>query len=388
LNIFQKCYDYNRAEIAKEQGYYPYFKAIQSEAGSEVIVDGRKMIMIGSNNYLGLTEHPKIKEASIKAIEKYGTGCTGSRFLNGTLDLHEELEHRLAGFFRKEAALCFSTGFQSNLGTLAGVALKNDLIFTDRSNHASIVDGCRLSLARAVMFKHGDMEDLERLLSEANDKSGKLIVTDGIFSMEGDIAKLPKICELAKKYGAQVMVDDAHSIGVLGEGRGTAAHFRIEDQVDIIMGTFSKSFASIGGFIVSEQPVIEFLKHTSRPLIFSASMPPSAVATVLAVLDIIESEPERREKLWANTRKMHAGFKELGYDTGNSETPIIPLIAGEDMKTFHLWKSFFDAGIFTNPIIAPAVEPGGSLLRTSYMATHTNEQLDRILDVAANLRKD
>lgn len=387
MDIFDKCYNYTRSKEARADGYYPYFQEIESGAGNEVVIKGRQVIMIGSNNYLGLTEHPSVVEASIRAIEKYGSGCTGSRFLNGTLDLHVELERKLAKFLRKEECLTFSTGFQSNLGTLAGLGLKDDMIFCDRSNHASIIDGCRLSFARVVKYKHSDMEDLERLLKDSNDKAGKLIVTDGVFSMEGDIAKLPEICDLARKYNARVMVDDAHSIGVLGEGRGTAAHFGVEDKVDIIMGTFSKSFGSIGGFIVSEEAVIDFLKHTSRPLIFSASMPPSAVATVLAALDIIEKEPERREMLWKNTEKMQKGFKEIGYNTGTSETPIIPLVIGEDLKTFFIWKEFFNAGIFTNPVIAPAVEPGYSMLRTSYMATHNDEELDRVLEVSAELIK-
>jgi 8-amino-7-oxononanoate synthase len=388
LDIFDKCFNYTRSKDAKAAGYYPYFQAIQSAAGNEVMVDGRQMIMIGSNNYLGLTQHPEVIEASVKATEKYGSGCTGSRFLNGTLDIHVELEDNLAKFFRKEAALCFSTGFQSNLGTLAGVAFKDDLIFTDRANHASIFDGCRLSFARVVKYKHSDMEDLERLLVDANEKAGKIIVTDGVFSMEGDIANVPGICALAKKYNARVMVDDAHSVGVLGDGRGTAAHFGCEDDVDITMGTFSKSFGSIGGFIVAAEPVIDFLKHTSRPLIFSASMPPSAVASVLAALRLIEKEPERREKLMANAQRMLAGFKDLGFNTGPSETPIIPLVIGEEMATFFFWRKMFDAGIFTNPVIPPAVEQGGSLIRTSYMATHTGEELDKVLEVAGAVARE
>jgi 8-amino-7-oxononanoate synthase len=382
LDIFDKCFNYTRSKIAKAKGYYPYFNPIESAAGNEVKIKGRDIIMIGSNNYLGLTQHPAIIEASKKAIEKYGSGCTGSRFLNGTLDIHEEMEAKLAKFFHKEAALTFSTGYQTNLGALSGVALKGDVIICDRANHASIIDGCRLSFAKLVKYKHNDMEDLERTLVDISPKVGKLIVTDGVFSMEGDIADLPSICRLAKKFGARVMVDDAHSIGVLGEGRGTAAHFGVEDQVDIIMGTFSKSFASIGGFIAAESAVIEFLKHNSRPLIFSASMAPSAVATVITALDIIEKEPERREQLWHNTRKVHEGYRKIGYNMGESATPIIPLKVGDDMQTFGLWKRLFEEGIFTNPIISPAVDPGNALLRTSYMSTHTDAELNRVLDAA------
>lgn len=389
MDLFDKCRNYTRAREAMAAGFYPYFKVIQSGAGSEVIIDGRKMIMIGSNNYLGLTQHPKVKEAAIKAVEKYGSSCTGSRFLNGTLDLHEELEKKLAQFVGKEAALVFSTGFQTNLGTIATVIGKDDLIFADRDNHASIVDGCRLSFGKTIKFRHNDMEDLERLLAQNKNTSGKLVAVDGVFSMGGDIVDLPKIVELAQKYNAKVFVDDAHSIGVLGEnGRGTAEHFGLTDQVDIIMGTFSKSFASLGGFIAADEVVIHYIKHHSRALIFSASMPPAAVAAVIASLEVMQKEPERREKLWANTKKMREGFTQLGFDTGNSQTPIIPIVIGEDVKTFYFWKALFDNGIFANPAIAPAVPPGRSIIRTSYMATHTEEQLDRVLHTFERLGKE
>lgn len=371
-------------------GVYPFFHAIQSGASSEVIIDGRKLIMIGSNNYLGLTQHPKVKEAAMKATKNYGSGCTGSRYLNGTLTLHEELEERLANFMQRDAALVFSTGFQTNQGTLSSIVDKDDLIFADRQNHASIVDGCRLAFGKTLKFKHNDMDDLDRLLNNnSHNSNGKLIVSDGVFSMEGDIINLPKMVELAKKYQIRIMIDDAHSIGVLGKhGRGTAEHFGLQDQVDIVMGTFSKSLASLGGFIASDEDVIHYIKHHSRAFIFSASMPPSAVAAVIAALDVIENEPERIERLWKNVRKMKKGFDELGFDTGKSESPIIPIVVGEDLQVFKFWKMLFDNGIFANPAISPAVEPGRGLIRTSYMATHTEDILDRVLEIFAKIGKE
>ncbi len=388
MDIFEKCFCYTAAKEARESGYYPYFKPIESGQGSQVIIRGRRMIMIGSNNYLGLTSHPKLKEAAIKAVEKYGSGCTGSRFLNGTLDIHEELEAKLAEFMGKEAALVFSTGFQTNLGTISTVVGRGDIVITDRADHASILDGCRLSFGKLMKFKHNDMEDLERVLKTCG-KKGKLIVVDGIFSMEGDIADLPNIVKLAKRYGARVMVDDAHSIGVLGEnGRGTAEHFDLMDEVDIVMATFSKSFASIGGFVVAKEEVIDFIKHNSRALIFSASPPPASVAVVLAALEIIKDEPERRRKLWENARMMLEGFKGMGFDTGTSQTPVVPIIIGDQMKTFIFWRQLFNEGIFANPAIPPAVPPGRSLIRTSYMATHTKDELNRVLEVFGKVGKD
>jgi 8-amino-7-oxononanoate synthase len=383
VDLFEKCYRFTRAKEAMAAGIYPYFRAIESGTDTQVVIDGRQVIMIGSNNYLGLTQDPRVKKAAQEAIERFGSGCTGSRFLNGTLALHEELEERLAAFMKREAALVFSTGFQTNLGTIATIVGKDDLIFADRDNHASIVDGCRLAFGKTVKYRHNDMSDLERVLKMyADDDGGKLIVTDGVFSMGGDIVDLPRLVTIAKKYGARIMIDDAHSIGVLGQhGRGTAEHFGLEDQVDIVMGTFSKSFASIGGFIAGDEPVIHYIKHHSRSLIFSASPPPAAVATVLACLDIIEKEPERRERLWEITNKMRRGFRELGFNTGNSQTPIIPIIIGEDEKTFAFWKALFENGVYANPVISPAVPPGMSLIRTSYMATHKDEELDRVLEV-------
>ncbi len=388
MDIFERCFNFNDADEVKSLGVYPYFRAISSGQDTEVIIEGKKMIMIGSNNYLGLTSHPKVKEAAIKAVEKFGSGCSGSRFLNGTLELHEELERRLARFIQKEAALVFSTGFQTNLGTISTLVNRKDYVIIDRSDHASIVDACRLSFGEVLKFKHNDMDDLARILSNCDDKGGKLITIDGVFSMEGEIAPLPDIVKLAQKYNARVMVDDAHSIGVLGDhGRGTAEHFGLEKEVDLVMGTFSKSFASLGGFIAGPERVINYIKHTSRALIFSASPPPAAVAACLAALDIIEAEPERRERLWDITRRMHKEYKSLGFNIGGTQTPIIPIFIGDDMKTFQVWKMLSDEGIFVNPIISPAVSPGFQLIRTSYTATHTDEQMDRVLEAFEKVGK-
>lgn len=388
MDLFQKCKEFTTAREVMAKGLYPFFNPISSGADTEVIINGRKIIMIGSNNYLGLTSHPKVKLAAIEAIERYGSGCTGSRYLNGTLDIHEKLERRLAKFMKKESALVFSTGFQTNLGTISSLVHKGDFMITDRADHASIVDGCRLSFGKVLKFKHSDMADLERVLSLCDKEGGKMIITDGVFSMEGDIANLPEMTKLAKKYDARILVDDAHSIGVLGEnGRGTAEHFGLDDEVDLVMGTFSKSFASIGGFIAGTEQAIHYIKHHARALIFSASMPPSAVATCLAALDIIESEPERRTRLWEITDRMQEEYKNMGFDIGPTQTPIIPLYIGDNMKCFQFWKMLFDEGIFTNPIISPAVPPGSQLLRTSYTATHTNRQMDRVLDVFQRVGK-
>ena len=383
MSIFDKCFQYYPiVERAKRTGFYPYFRAIDSEPDRRVIIKGKELLMFGSNNYLGLTTHPKLKKAAIDAIKKYGTGCTGSRFLNGTLDLHEELEAKLADFFGKEDCIVFSTGFQTNLGIVSALARKGDVVITDKLDHASIVDGCRLSYGAVKRYLHNSMKDLDKVLKGIKKDTGKLIVVDGIFSMEGDIADLPGIVKLAKEYNAKVMVDDAHAVGVLGKrGAGTAEHFGLEDSVDLVMGTFSKSFATIGGFVVGEKKVITFIRHQARALIFSASIPPPAAATVLAALEIIKQEPERRKKLWHNTRKMLKGLKELGYDIGSSETPIIPLMIGDDIKTINFWHELYEDGIFANPIIPPAVPPGRSLIRTSYMATHTDEDLDEALDI-------
>ncbi|MCJ7748601.1 MAG: pyridoxal phosphate-dependent aminotransferase family protein [Desulfobacterales bacterium] len=380
MDVFEKCLKiFEVTEGLKKSGYYFFFRKLESPQDSEVVVDGRRVIMVGSNNYLGLTNHPRVKEAAIKAIEKFGSGCAGSRFLNGNLEIHEELETKLARFFRKEAALVFATGYQTNLGTIGALLGRNDVAILDKYDHASIIDGCRLSFGQAKKFRHNDMKDLERVLQGTKDK-GKLIIVDGVFSMEGDIADLPNIVKLAKAYGARVMVDDAHAVGVLGQGgRGTAEHFGLEDQVDLIMGTYSKSLAAIGGFVVGSRVVIDCIKHTGRSMIFSASLPPALVASVSAALDIIEEQPQLRTQLWKNTHKMLKGYKELGYDTGTSETPIIPIIIKDSIKTYEMCKLLFENGVFVNAVVSPAVPPGRELLRTSYMATHTEEQLDRVL---------
>lgn len=378
-DIFEKCFKFDKAKILMSHNLYPFFRVIETAQDPEIIIKGRKMIMVGSNNYLGLTNHPKVKEAAIEAIKKYGTGCAGSRFLNGTLDIHVNLEEKLARFMGKEAALIFSTGFQVNLGVISALVGKDDVVIIDKMDHASIIDGCRLSFGEIKKFRHNDMTDLERILNEYEERD-KLIVVDGIFSMEGDIANLPEIVSLAKKYGARTMVDDAHSIGVLGKnGRGTAEHFGLENEVDLIMGTYSKSLASIGGFISGSADIIHYIKHIARSFIFSASPTPASVASVSAALDIIENEPERREKLWKNTRKMLNGFKELGFEVGPSQTPIIPIVVGEDQNAFTMAMMIQEEGVFANVAVTPAVPAGRALIRTSYMATHTDEQLDRVL---------
>ncbi len=386
--IFTKCRDFTRAREVMAAGIYPYFTEIASAQETEVMIEGKRVLMLGSNSYLGLTCHPRVKEAAKQAIDKYGTGCAGSRFLNGTLDLHRQLEERLADFFRMEAALVFSTGFQSNLGTISALVGKNDQVVIDRLDHASIIDGTRLGFGKIRKFLHNDMEDLERVLDNCP-PGPKLIVVDGIFSMEGDIARLPEIVRLAQRHGAQVMVDDAHSVGVLGaHGRGTAEHFGLEKEVDLIMTTFSKSLASIGGCVAGKEEVIHYLKHHSRALIFSASLPPSAVATVLACLDIIDEEPERRERLWEITAKMKKAFVELGFDTGKSESPIIPLFIGDLARAFQIRRILLDRGVFVNPVVPPAVPPDEALIRTSFMATHTDDQLDFALEAFEKAGKE
>lgn len=379
-DIFKKCLDYTSAKEAIAAGVYPYFHVLDSGQDTEVIINGKRTIMIGSNNYLGLTSDERVKAAAQAALSKYGTGCSGSRFLNGTLDLHVEIEKKLASFVHKEAALTFSTGFQTNLGVISAIAGRNDYILSDRANHASILDGCRLSFAKLVKYRHNDMEDLERLLKNIPDNCGRLIVTDGVFSMEGDICKLPEIVKLARKYEARILVDDAHGLGVLGKcGRGTAEHFNLEDDVDIIMGTFSKSLASLGGFIAAKEDVIHYIKHVSRPFIFSASVPPASVAAAMESLRILETEPERITRLWENAQFMKDGFIALGLSVGNSETPVVPVMTGDDYRTFKIAKELLEEGVYVNPVISPAVKIGEALLRTSYTSTHTREQLEYAL---------
>lgn len=380
MGLFNKCYNFSRAEEAMKSGMYPYFTPIQKVRRNKVRVDGKRMIMVGSNNYLGLLDHPRVQKAARKAVTRYGVATCGSRFLNGTLDIHVELEKRLAEFLGKEESIVFSTGFQTNLGIISTLAGKGDFVFADRGDHASIVDACRLSFANVHKFKHNDIKDLERLLSSEDREAGKLIVVDGVFSMEGDLSNLPEIVPIAKKYNAKILVDDAHGVGVLGKnGRGTAEHFGLEDEIDLLMGTFSKSFASLGGYVAGDRKVIQYIKHHARSLIFSASMTPPSVATVLATLEIIETEPERRKRLWDITKKMKSGLEDLGFDTGPTETPIIPVIIRNDELTFMLWKMLRKDGIFTNPVIYPAVPKDQTLIRTSYSASHTEIELNKVL---------
>ena len=377
LNAREKSAAYLAAERAQASGAYPYFRAIESAQDTEVMIGGQKMLMFGSNSYLGLTNHPKVKEAAIRAIEQYGTGNAGSRFLNGTLDIHLELENRLAAYVGKAAALVFSTGFQVHLGVIACLAGRNDYILLDEYNHASIIDGSRLSFARVVKYKHNDMNDLAQKLSRLPAEAVKLIVVDGVFSMEGDIVKLPEMAALAEYFAGSIMVDDAHGLGVLGEqGAGTASHFNLTDQVDLIMGTFSKSLASLGGFIAGDAAVIQYLKHHARSLIFSASMAPASVASALAALDIIQAEPERIAQLWANTRYTTKLLRQAGLELGPTQTPIIPVYVRDNDLTFRVTKQLQDAGIFVNPVVAPAVPADATLIRLSIMATHTYPQIE------------
>jgi 8-amino-7-oxononanoate synthase len=387
MDIFDKCYNFTAAKEAMATGIYPYFIPLTENEGTEVVFHGHRLIMCGSNNYLGLTTHPKVRQAALEAIARYGTSCTGSRFLNGTLELHEQLEHELAEWVGKEAALTFSTGMQVNLGTISALVGRGDVIVMDKDDHASIVDGARLSGGEIQRFRHNDMEHLERVLASIPEDKSTLVVVDGLFSMEGDIAPLPELTRLCKKYGARLMVDDAHAMGVLGGGKGTAAHFGLTDQVDLIMSTFSKSFASLGGFIAGDEPVIHYIKHHARALIFSASITPASAAAALAALHVMRDEPELVQRVNQNAEKMRRGFRELGFNTGNSVTPVIPIIIGDDERTFLAWKLLFEGGVFVNPVISPATPPGRQLLRTSYMASHTEEQLNRVLDVFATVGK-
>ena len=377
----EKLAKYDAPQRAMAMGIYPYFREIQSDQDTEVIINGKKVLMFGSNAYLGLTNHPKVKEAAIEAIKKYGSGCAGSRFLNGTLDLHVQLEKRLAKFVGKEDAIVFSTGFQVNLGVISCVTGREDYILWDELDHASIIEGHRLSFSTKLKFKHNDMESLEKQLQKCEPDKVKLIVIDGVFSMEGDVAKLPEIVALAKKYDASIMVDEAHGIGVFGDhGRGTCNHFGVTDDVDLIMGTFSKSFASIGGFVASDESVINYLRHNARSYIFSASNTPAATPAANAALDIMLNEPERIQHLWDLTNYALNGFREMGCEIGNTSTPIIPLFIRDNDLTFLIVKELFEAGIFVNPVVSPAVASNDTLIRFSLMATHTKEQLDYALE--------
>ncbi len=379
-SLFKKLAGFTTPEELKKAGIYPYFRSIEENHDTEVVIQGRKLLMFGSNSYMGLTNHPKVKEAAKKAIDMYGSSCSGSRFLNGTSRLHIELEERLADHVGKESALIFTTGFQTNLGTVASLTGRNGVIILDELDHASIIEGSRLSFSRVLKFAHNDMKDLEKLLQSVQVEKIKMIVIDGIFSMEGDICNLPEITRLANKYEALVMVDDAHALGVIGEkGKGTANHFGLTEQVDIIMGTFSKSLASVGGYIATTTETVNYLKHHSRPMIFSASIPPSAVAAALAALEIIQTEPERQEKLWTNTAYIANALQELGFDINTSETPIIPIYIRDNYLTFQFTQRLFEEGIFVNPVVSPAVRSDSSLLRLSIMATHTRDQLDEAI---------
>lgn len=387
--IFDKCYQYTEAADARKAGWYPFFRPIEEAAGSKVIIGGSEFIMAGSNNYLGLATDPRVKERAREAIEHYGSSCSGSRFMNGTLALHEELEARLAAFVGLESALCFTTGYQTNLGSISALVGRGEHVISDKYNHASIMDGIFLTvgLNRTVnvhRFKHNNMEDLEATLRKIPEEEPKLIVTDGVFSMEGDIVNLPEVRALADRYNAAVYLDEAHAIGVLGDhGRGTTEHYGDSQLADVVMCTFSKSFGSIGGFVAGKHEVIDYIKHFARSLIFSASVPPGNLGAVMAALDIIESEPERVRRLQEIGRKMVEGFSSLGFNVGTAETPIVPLIIGDNDKTFAFWKRLFDRGVYVNPVISPAVPPNRSLIRTSYMAVHTDDELDQILTIAA-----
>jgi len=387
VDLFDKCYQFTEAKAAIAAGIYPYFLPLTGNEGTEAIFGNKRLIMCGSNNYLGLTVDPRVRQAAIEAIEKFGTSCTGSRFLNGNLEFHEQLERELAEFVGKEAALVFSTGMQVNLGTISALVGRGDYVILDKEDHASIVDGALLSLGEVKRFAHNDLDDLERLLKRLPADKGKLVVVDGVFSMGGDLAPLDELVPLCKKYGARLMVDDAHGIGVTGGGRGTAWQFGVTEGVDLIMSTFSKSFASLGGFVAGDEPVIHYIKHHARSLLFSASIPPSNAAAALAALKIMREEPERVKRLNEIGDYMRAGFKRLGFNIGNSVTSIIPIIIGDRMRTVMVWHALFQAGVFVNPVLTPAVPPGMDLLRTSYMATHTDEQLDRVLAVFEQVGK-
>jgi 8-amino-7-oxononanoate synthase len=387
VDVFAKAREFRRLHEVKAMGLYPYFFPIEASDATEVEIEGRRLVMVGSNNYLGLNHDPRVIAAAQAALEKYGSACTGSRFLNGNTDLHDRLEVELAALTHKEAALVFPTGFQTNLGVISALVGRNDTVFMDKLDHASIVDGSILAAGEAVRFRHGDLADLEPKLARVRDR-GKLVAVDGVFSMEGDVADLPRLTELCERYGARLLVDDAHAVGVLGPtGAGTAEHFGLTERVDLIVGTFSKAFASIGGFVAGDEPVIQYLKHHARSLIFSASMPPASCAAVLTCIDILRQEPERRERLWAHARRMKRELAALGFDVGASEAPIVPVIIGGDLQTFAFWRALYEGGVFTNPIISPAVPEHSARIRTSYIATHTDQQLDFVLEVFQRVGK-
>src|SRR5438128_23031 len=387
--LFDKCKNFTRADEVRAAGLYAWFKPISQSEDTVVVIEGKPRIMMGSNNYLGLTHHPEVLAAAKEALDEFGSGCTGSRFLNGTLELHCRLEAELAEFFGKEACLVFSTGYQANLGVISGLVGRGDVVFLDKLDHASIVDGAKMSYGDTVRFNHGDLGNLERKLQHVPAGTGIMIIVDGVYSMEGDIADVPNLLKIAQKFGAALAIDDAHAVGVLGpRGDGTAAHYGLTDEVDLIVGTFSKSLASIGGFAAGSESVIHFLKHNSRPLIFTAALPPANTAGVLAALHILQREPERRECLWQNTRRLQNGLRAIGFHIGATETPIVPVLIGPLEKTFLFWRKLFEAGVFTNPVVPPAVPPSQCRLRTSLMATHKPQQIDHALEVFARLGKE
>lgn len=387
-DIFEKCYEPQKQDQLKEMGLYPYFRALESRQDVEVVMEGKRRIMLGSNNYLGLTVEPEIKEAGIKAIEQYGTGCSGSRFLNGTLKMHYELEDEIKAFLRKEDCITFPAGFMSNLGIISSLVGRHDCLILDREDHASIYDAAKLCYGRMLRFRHGDMEDLERVLQTVPEDAGCLIVTDGVFSMSGDIANLPEICRLAEKYGARVMVDDAHGLGVIGEGgRGTASHFGLEDKVDIYMGTFSKSLASLGGYMVASHKIVDYVRHTAREYMFAASVPPAQTAVALAALRHLKAHPELPEKLRANAARLRSDLKERDVKIIEAQTPIVPIYTYEPENTLIKQKGMYDEGVYVNSVLPPACAPGECLLRTSLMASHTFELIDEAADIIANVMK-
>jgi 8-amino-7-oxononanoate synthase len=379
MDLFEKCNNFTEAREAIAGGYYPFFIPLSDSEGNVAVFENRRLIMCGSNNYLGLTTHPAVRQAAKEAIDRYGTSCTGSRFANGNLELHERLESELAEWVGKPSALVFSTGMQTNLGTISALVGRSDCVILDKDDHASIVDGARLGWGETKRFRHNDVADLEQVLAKLPPDKGKLVVVDGLFSMGGDIAPLPEITALCQRYGARLMVDDAHALGVLGGGHGTAAHFGLTSQVDLIMSTFSKSLASLGGFIAGEDDAVHYIKHFGRALIFSASIPPSNAAAALAALQVMRQEPERIERVNQIAGRVRAELKRLGFDIGDSQTPVVPIIIGDDMRTIFAWKYLFEQGVFVNPVLAPAVQTGRQLLRTSYMATHTDQQIEQVL---------
>jgi len=388
MDIFEKCESYVIARMAQASGLYPYFLPLENSEGTEAVIDGHRVLMLGSNNYLGLTTDPRVREAAIEATKKYGTSCTGSRLQNGTLELHLELERRLANYVGKEAALVFSTGFQVNLGTISCLVGRGDSVVTDKEDHASIIDGAMLAMGDLRRFAHNDMKHLDRVLSGLDESSGALVVVDGLYSTGGDLAPLPEMVEVCRRHNARLMVDDAHGLGVMARGHGTSAHFDVTQDVDLIMGTFSKSFASLGGFIAGDENIVHYIQHNARAFIFSAAMPASNVAAALAALDIMENEPERVDRLWEVTERMRSGLQSMGFNTGQSVSPIIPVIIGEMEPALGAWKKLYNAGVYTNAFVPPGVPEGRCLLRTSYMATHSDEQIDRALNIFGEVGRE